>query len=113
MHELSLCKRILEIVKEQLIIQKGRRIKIIYLELGELMAVEKAALLFSFCVIAKGSAAEDANLQIIDIPGEAWCENCCKLIRIKQYFFACETCGNFSLTIKRGNELRVKAMEVE
>lgn len=113
MHEMSLSKRILEIVEEQYARQKFERIKIIYIELGELMAVDKQALLFSFTIIAKGSIAEEAKLQFIDIPGEAWCEGCHKAIQVKRYISQCETCGVFSSNIICGNELHIKTMEVE
>lgn len=113
MHELSLCRRILEIVQEQYVHHQKKRIKVIYIELGELMAVEKSALLFSFPIIANGTVAEHALLQIIDIPGEAWCANCQKSVKVNHYFFSCKTCEKFSLTIIRGNEFRVKAMEIE
>ena len=112
MHELSLCKNILDIVKEKALEHQGKYIKTIYLELGELMAVEKTALLFSFPILAKNTIAEHAKLHILDIPGEGRCESCGLVNRVKQLFSVCENCGKFSLVILRGNELRVKAMEV-
>ena len=70
MHELWLCKSILEIIKQNANKKNCTRIKKIYLEIGQLAAVEKEALNFSFSVVTQGTVAEGAELLIIDIPGE-------------------------------------------
>jgi hydrogenase nickel incorporation protein HypA/HybF len=113
MHELTLSKNILEIVQQESFARKFQKVKLIYLELGELMAVEKSALLFSFEVIARGTLAENAVLNIIDIPGQGWCEFCQKTVKIRRRIDPCDGCQKFLLKILAGEELRVKSMEVE
>jgi hydrogenase nickel incorporation protein HypA/HybF len=113
MHEFSLCRYILEIVQTRFDRQGYSSIKNIYLELGELVAVEKEALLFAFDILKKKTAVENASLCIIPIAGAAWCASCHKSKKIRRRFSACETCGEMLLTIIRGDELRIKSMEVE
>ncbi|KTD14115.1 hydrogenase maturation nickel metallochaperone HypA [Legionella israelensis] len=113
MHEMTLCKNILEIVKQHVKETKGAWVKKICLEIGQLTCVERSALQFSFDVAAKGTVAEQAILDIIDIEGKARCETCQKIIKIKQYYDPCQSCGNFSLSILQGEELKVKYMEME
>lgn len=113
MHELWLCKNILKILNEQAANQKCVRIKRVYLEIGQLAAVEKSALDLCFSVITKGSLAEHALLEIIEVPGEAQCPSCHKTLAVKHYYDSCRYCGNLSLNITKGEELRVKSMEVE
>ncbi|MCL9684947.1 hydrogenase maturation nickel metallochaperone HypA [Legionella maioricensis] len=113
MHELWLCKSILEIIKQNVIAKKGTRVKKIVLEIGQLAAVEKNSLIFSFNVIARGTLAENAELSIIDIPGKAQCESCQKMVPLRQYYDECPACGSHSLKVTQGEELRVKSMVME
>lgn len=113
MHELSLCKNILEIVNQKLHEIECKRVKKIYLEIGELIAVEKSTLIFSFDIAAKETLAKNAILEIISVSGEAICDVCHKNVSIHNYSEACQYCGNFRLTITRGEEFYVKSMEVE
>jgi hydrogenase nickel incorporation protein HypA/HybF len=113
MHELWLCKSILEIIKQSTMKKKCTHVKKVVLEIGQLAAVEKESLIFSFNVIAKGTVAENAELHIIDIPGEARCELCQKTVPLRQYYDECDVCGGHSLTVTQGEELRVKSMVVE
>lgn len=113
MHELSICKNIMEIVNQQTIGAKFNSIKKIYLEIGELTMIDKTALIYSFNIIANKTKAQGAILEIISIPGKATCDFCKKIISVNHYADPCQYCGNFSLTITQGEELRVKSMEVE
>ncbi len=112
MHELSLCKHILEIISHHVIESKAVYVKKICLEIGQLTGVDQAALLFSFDVVAKGTVAECAMLEIIEVKGMALCNHCQKQVMIKRYYDACHACGHFSLTVIQGEELQVKHMEV-
>lgn len=113
MHELSLCRSILDIVNEHITGKKCTSVKRISLEIGQLAAVDKSALRFGFEAISKGTIAERATLDIIEVEGEALCDTCQKTVKLKHYYDACQTCGHFSLTITQGEELRVKFMEIE
>lgn len=112
MHELSVCKNIIEIVEDHSR-KLQKRVKVITLEIGHFALVEKSALIFSFELVAKNTAAEQAVLQIIDIPARARCESCHCFVTIQNRMDSCRNCGNFSLTLIEGEELRIKSMEVE
>jgi hydrogenase nickel incorporation protein HypA/HybF len=113
MHELWLCKNILDIVKQKATENNYQRVTKVYLEIGQLVAIDESALLFSFNVITQGTIAENAELKIIKIPGKAFCETCRQTIYIKQYFDSCQSCKNSVLTIIKGEEMRVKSMEAK
>lgn len=113
MHELSLCKSILDLIDQQVSEKKCARVQQIIIELGQLVAVEKKALVFSFDVIKVGTVAALAELHIIEIPGEALCNSCQKKVPLRQYYEACEICGGHSLTVTQGEEFRLKSMVVE
>lgn len=113
MHEVWLGKTILELVQKKLQDCKAKRVKKITLELGQLAAIDKEALLFSFGLIAKGSAAESAELEIQDISGEAFCESCQYKMSLQHYYDECQNCGGHRWVVTQGEALRVKSMVVE
>lgn len=113
MHELWLCKSILQIIKQNALEKNCKRVKKVVLEIGQLIAVEKNSLLFSFNVITEGTLAEKSTLEIHDIPGQARCESCQKLVPLQQYYDECPLCGSHVLTVTQGEELRIKSMVVE
>lgn len=113
MHELGLCRQIIEIVQRHAAGRKCSRIKKIIVELGALSAVDTDALLFCFDAAAANTMAQGAVLEIIPVEGKAVCDSCKKTVKIVQLSDACEYCGNFALSILQGEELRVKSMEVE
>lgn len=112
MHELSLCKRIIEIIEETLASLPGKKVKRIALEIGELVGIDQDTLLFSFDVVTQGTVVQGALVDVITVPGRAKCEVCQQITHLHRYGDNCKTCGNSLLTVLDGNELRVKSMEV-
>ena len=66
MHELGITRNIVAIVAEA---ARGRRIVRITLEVGALAGVETRAIEFCFDVVARGTAAEGAVLDIVPLAG--------------------------------------------
>jgi len=113
MHELSLCRAILDIINEQLAEKNCLRVKKVSLEIGQLAAVDESALRFGFEAITQGTIAEHAILDIINVEGQAICEACHKTVTLKHYYDPCQTCGHFSLKVTQGDALHVKSLEIE
>lgn len=111
MHELSLCKMILDIINDQASAKKINHVKKVTLNVGQLAAVDKSALRFGFEVISKGSVAEGAILDIVVVEGQAICNACQRHVKMNNYYDACENCGQHALTITKGEELQVQSME--
>ena len=76
MHEMSLCEGILRVIEDHATTQDFHKVKTVWLEVGVLAGVEVEALRFGFDVVMKDSIAEDARLEIIQVPGQAWCMSC-------------------------------------
>lgn len=112
MHELSLCRSIIETIKAQSAQYISPTITAVYLEIGVLAAVEKSALQFNFDVLKKDTVAEHAVLHVTDIPGEGICDFCQITVKMEQYHESCPNCGRFTLVITKGQELRIKSMEI-
>lgn len=112
MHELSLCRSLLDIINEQAAGKNFKCVKKVILEVGQLAAVDASALRFGFEIVTKGTLADGAVLDIITIEGRALCNACHQCVKLENYYDACQNCGQFSLTVTQGEELRIQSMEV-
>ncbi|MCE8471606.1 hydrogenase maturation nickel metallochaperone HypA, partial [Rhodovulum sulfidophilum] len=74
--------------------------------------VEKPALEFAFDVVMRGSPAEGARLEMIDLPGRAMCYDCAEEVEIENRLDPCPRCGGGKLMPVAGDEMRIKDMEV-
>lgn len=113
MHEMSLCESVVEIIAGEAERQDFQRVKTVWLEIGALSCATPDAMRFCFEAVTKGTLADGAHLEIIETPGQAWCEHCARTVEVKQRFDACPECGGFPLRLTDGDALRVKQLEVE
>ncbi len=112
MHELSLCESLLEIIEEQAVVHRYRRVRTVWLEVGQFAGVECEALRFSFDVVMQGSLADGARLEIVDLPGRGWCFRCGEEVTLETSFDTCPQCDG-PVHITGGEEFRIKELEVE
>ena len=113
MHEMSLCEGVLQILMANARSQGYRQVKGVWLEIGGLSGVEVEAMRFSFDVVTRGTLADQARLEIIEVPGEAWCMQCSKTVAVARRFDAWPDCGSYQLQVTGGEQMRVKELEVE
>ena len=112
MHELSLSNGMLEIIRKQALEDGFDRVLVVRLEVGALSCVERAALEFCFESVTRGSVAEGARLEILDVAGEAWCWDCENVVPLARRGEACECCGGYRLKVRDGEQVRLAELEV-
>lgn len=113
MHEMALCEGVLQILEDNARQQGYQKVRTVWLEIGELSGVEVEAMRFGFDAVTRGTLAENASLEIIAVPGEAWCMQCSKAVMVKQRFEPCPDCGSYQLQVTGGEEMKIKELEVE
>ena len=113
MHELALAESVLRIIEDAARRDGFRRVRTVWLEIGELSSVEPEAMSFCFESVAKQSVAEGARLEIVSTKGSAWCVDCAETVAISAAGDACPRCGGYRLQVTGGAEMRVKELEVE
>lgn len=111
MHEMSLAEGIRGIVEAQARAHGFTRVTRLRLEIGRFAGVEKPALEFAFDAVMRGSPAEGAALEMIDLPGRALCFDCGDPVEIDDRFAPCPNCGGGRLLPEEG-EMRIRDMEV-
>ena len=113
MHEMSLCESVLQMIEDHARQHDFSRVKTVWLEIGGLSGVELDAMRFAFEAVTRDTLADRARLEIIEVPGEAWCMLCAKRVPVKQRFDACPDCGSYQLQVTGGEEMKLKELEVE
>ncbi len=113
MHEVSLLESMLDLIEDNARDEAYSRVKRVCIEIGTLSCVEPDALRFAFNVVMQDTLAEDALLDILAIPGRAWCPLCRNTIAIDSLYDPCPNCQSFDLRVTQGMETRLKELEVE
>lgn len=113
MHEMSLAESMLQIIEDTARIEKFTRVKTVWLEIGQLACVEKESMRFCFDAVTRDSIAQHARLEIVEIKGQGWCEQCAREVPLPALYEACPNCGNYQIKVTDGDQMRVKELEVE
>lgn len=114
MHEMSLTEGVIRILEEQAEAHGFTRIKTVWLEIGELSTVVPDSMEFCFGAVARGNPlTAEARLEIIRVPGAAWCMDCAANVPVTSRVDLCPRCGGTKLAVTSGEDMRIKEMEVE
>ncbi|EME68637.1 hydrogenase nickel incorporation protein hypA [Paramagnetospirillum caucaseum] len=114
MHEMSLTEGVVRILEDQAAAHGFTRVRTVWLEIGELSTVVPDSMEFCFDAVARGNPlTAEAKLEIIRVPGTAWCMDCSKSVHVTSRVDLCPDCGGAKLAVTAGEEMRIKEMEVE
>jgi hydrogenase nickel incorporation protein HypA/HybF len=108
MHELSITQGIVESVCEAV---PDGKVLAVTVEIGKLSGVVSDSVRFCFDLCARDTPLEGARLDIVDVPGLGRCGSCQHEMEIAELVTRCR-CGNPFLEILRGQELRIRSVEV-
>jgi len=113
MHEVGIAQSILDIAVENALNNRAEVINKIHLKIGRLAAVENDALLFAFDALKEDTIAENALLEIEDIPIKGRCTDCEHEDIYDEIFFSCKKCGSYKVEQLTGEELNITEIEVD
>ncbi|WP_224984239.1 hydrogenase maturation nickel metallochaperone HypA [Geomonas agri] len=111
MHEITLVTGLFEIINEQVAAQGIESISKVRLKVGELAAVEPMTLAACFEVVAEGTVAEGAQLEIVEVPLTGRCRGCGERFRIVNFSFSCPVCASGDVEPTGGRELYLESLE--
>jgi hydrogenase nickel incorporation protein HypA/HybF len=109
MHELGITRNLVALVGDA---AAGRRVRKVWLEIGTRSALLPDAVRFCFDVVAQGTPLEGSTLEIVEVVTGLQCE-ACGLGGLGDGTAACPRCGEACFVRRSGEELNIKAMEVE
>lgn len=112
MHELGIAQSILDIALKAAGENGGTKVTAVRIQAGELRSIIADQLEFCFAFAAKGTAAEGAKLEVEVLPIIAVCGPCEREFRVENLDFRCPVCQGTSVRVVRGQELRIREIEI-
>jgi hydrogenase nickel incorporation protein HypA/HybF len=112
MHELGVMHDTLTLALEHATRQHARSIHRIVLRIGPLAGVVPEAMAFAFDVVAAGTIAEGAALEVEDVPLACVCRSCGNEFEPPPFTYDCPRCQAPGARVVRGRELELASMEI-
>lgn len=113
MHELSVCQALIDEVARIVMSREARAVGRITLEVGPLSGVEPELLARAFEIARVGTCAADAELAIAVPEIKVQCSDCGASSRVEPNRLLCATCGGYRTRVLEGDELRLRAVELD
>lgn len=110
MHELSIADAVLRIALTH---ADGRRVTRVHLKAGHLRQIVPAALGFAWELVARGTPAEGASLEIEAVAAAGACRWCGAESMLESFPLQCRSCGSPEVELVRGEELEVEWLEYD
>ena len=113
MHELGLVNYVVKEVSKVAEENNVSRIKSVTLEFGEVSGIV-TSYLYAYWnwYTKKYPVFEGSELKCEEIPAVTWCDNCKITYSTITYGKTCPHCGSGNTWLLRGNEMRIKQVEV-
>ncbi len=112
MHEMTIAVNIVDIALQTARAADAQKINTVTVEVGALSGVEPEALEFCFSEACRGTAAQNAKLELILIPAKAHCSHCGNTFETNHFLNLCPQCGQ-EVIASGGQELKVKTINVD
>ena len=112
MHEISVMQSTIEIAIEHAQARSAEKIHRIHMRVGALAGVVIDALEFAFPIVAQGTMAEGATLEIEFVPALCRCSTCGSEFEPKDFFYECPNCQALTVDLLHGKELDLAFLEV-
>jgi hydrogenase nickel incorporation protein HypA/HybF len=114
MHELSIAMSIVEMAEEESERHGAASVNAVYLKLGPLSGVVKAALESAFGLACEGTILAGALLVVEEVPIVGYCPKCrTERTLTSMQWFACSECASPISELIHGREMEVVALEIE
>lgn len=112
MHEVSLMQDTLILAVRHAREQGAQRIHRLTMRIGDLSGVVPDALEFAFDVVARGTMAEGASLEIRRVPIRCYCAGCEREFEAADMCCECPHCHRPTADIRGGREMELTSLEV-
>lgn len=109
MHELSLCRAIMQIAAKA---AEGRPIAQIHLDVGTLRQVIPDTLVYCWSIVSENTPLEGSQLVINQIPAVVRCNECGQDSTITGVpILVCAACHSGNVTVATGEEFLLRSMD--
>jgi hydrogenase nickel incorporation protein HypA/HybF len=110
MHEFGLCEGVLEAVQKR---AAGRQVTGIRVRCGVRHAVDPASMAQAFGVVAAGTEADGADVEVVTVPATVTCHGCGTASEVADPLPVCPRCGSADVDVTGGDELTLESVRYE
>ena len=110
MHELGMCEGVLYAVQRR---AGTRRVIGLRVHVGALNRVVEPAFVQSFQLVAAGTVADNAEIDLVIDPAEYECLRCGARLQSSEVMEVCTNCGSTALEMLSGEEIVLESISVE
>ncbi len=107
MHEFALCEGMLEAVRKR---AAGRPVAGMRVRCGVRHAVDAAAMAQAFGLVAAGTEAPDAAVDLVTVPVTVACRDCGRVGESADLPTVCKRCNGVNIEISGGDELILESI---
>jgi len=107
MHEFGLAEGVLAAVRQR---TAGRRVTGIRVRFGVRHAVDAESLAQAFGMIAEGTEAAGAAVELVTVPAEVSCRGCGFTGQTADPLATCPRCGGEDVTVTGGDEMTLESV---
>lgn len=113
MHEAAVTDSMVQLVLSQAQEHQAKVIRKVTVVVGAMSGIVPESMRFYFVELTKGTPAEGATLEVLEVPTKATCLTCAHHFELEDYLWLCPECGDRHLDIVEGKELMVDSIEVD
>jgi hydrogenase nickel incorporation protein HypA/HybF len=110
MHEYGLCEGVLDSVRQR---AGGRQVARIRVRFGVRHAVVEESLAQAFSVVAAGTEAAGAVVELVTVPATIDCRDCGLRAETTDVLAVCPRCAGENVTITGGDEMTLESVTYE
>jgi hydrogenase nickel incorporation protein HypA/HybF len=110
MHEYGLSEGVLETVRQR---AHGRKVASFRVRFGVRHAVVAESLEQAFSMVAAGTEAADAKIDLVTVPATISCRDCGLSAETTDLLIACPRCGGDNTDISGGDEMVLESVTYE
>lgn len=108
MHEIGMCEGVVAAVEQR---AAGRPVASVGVRVGVGLRVAPDAFRSAFELVAGGSAAEGARVEIVEVPAQGRCGDCAAAFETDDPLPSCPACGGGVIEVTGGDELTLEWLE--
>jgi hydrogenase nickel incorporation protein HypA/HybF len=107
MHEYGLCEGVLATVRQR---AAGRKVAGIRVRFGVRHAVDSESLAQAFSVVAEGTEAAGAAVELVTVPATLTCRSCGSVAETADVLAVCPRCASDDVAISGGDEMTLESI---
>jgi hydrogenase nickel incorporation protein HypA/HybF len=106
-HEFGLCEGVLAAVRER---AAGRQVAGIRIRFGVLHAVDEESMTQAFRLVAEGTEASEAIIDLVCVPARLSCRDCGSATETRDPLAVCQRCGSDRVDLTGGDEMILESV---